>query len=59
MTRSSISAVYAVFIILLTVGIPLLLFFGTDEPSGILAAVLAFGILLSYTLYSNLLNRRS
>jgi hypothetical protein len=59
MTRSAISALYAVFLILLTVGIPLLLFFGTDEPTGILAAVLSFGVLLSYTLYSNLLNRRS
>ncbi|WP_027414741.1 hypothetical protein [Aneurinibacillus terranovensis] len=60
MTRSAISALYTIFLVAVTIGIPLLIFFGTDEPvAGLLAAVLSFIVLLSYMLYANLLNRRS
>lgn len=58
MTRTAISAVYKVFIIAVTVGIPLLLYFGSGGMAGLLAAILSFGVLASYALYADMLNRR-
>ncbi|BAU26887.1 hypothetical protein DFP93_12735 [Aneurinibacillus soli] len=59
MTRTAISAVYKLLIIVVTVGIPLLLYFGSGSTAGLLAAVLSFGVLASYALYADLLNRRN
>ncbi|WP_047150516.1 hypothetical protein [Aneurinibacillus tyrosinisolvens] len=59
MTRSTISFMYNIFLVVITFGIPLLIFFGSDHLiTGLLAAVLSFIVLASYALYSGLLNRR-
>jgi hypothetical protein len=60
MTRSAISAIYKILIIAVTIGIPLMLYYGSnDQPAGLLAAILSFGVLISYALYADLLNRRN
>lgn len=60
MHRSALSNVYTIFLVLTIVGIPLLLFLGTDQPLfGFLAGIIAFGILFSYALYSRILQKRN
>lgn len=60
MARSAIYTLYMLVVIALTVGIPLTLYYGSNNPmAGLLAAILSFGILASYALYANLLNRRN
>lgn len=60
MQRSIWSNVYTVLLILSIIGIPLLLFLASDQPLfGFLSAIISFGILLSYGLYSRILARRN
>lgn len=60
MARSTIYTLYMAAIILLTIGVPLTLYYGSsDKTVGFLAAVLSFGVLASYVIYANLLNRRN
>jgi hypothetical protein len=60
MTRSTISALYNILIIAVTIGIPLMLYYGSSDPmAGLIAAILSFGVLISYALYADLLNRRN
>jgi hypothetical protein len=51
---------YTIFLVLAIIGVPLLLFLGTDQPLfGFIAAIIAFGILFSFALYSRLLAKRN
>ncbi|HBI04628.1 MAG TPA: hypothetical protein DDY49_11435 [Paenibacillaceae bacterium] len=60
MHRSALSNLYTIFLVLAILGVPLLLFLGTDQPLfGFFAAIIAFGILFSYGLYSRLLQKRN
>ncbi|MFT9848958.1 hypothetical protein [Aneurinibacillus sp. REN35] len=60
MARSTIYTLYMIAVIALTIGVPLMLYYGSnDKLAGMLAAVLSFGVLASYVLYGNLLNRRN
>jgi hypothetical protein len=60
MARDTIYTLYMVVIIAITIGIPLMLYYGSDDSlSGLLAAVLSFVVLASYVLYTGLLNRRN
>lgn len=60
MQRSAMSNLYNVVLIVAVVGVPLLLYLGSSNPIyGFLGAILSFGVLLSYFLYCNLLDRRN
>ncbi|ERI09620.1 hypothetical protein [Aneurinibacillus aneurinilyticus] len=60
MARSTIYTLYMLVIIVLTIGVPLTLYYGSnDRTAGFLGAILSFGILASYAFYANLLNRRN
>ena len=60
MQRSAMSNLYNIILIVATVGVPLLLYLGSSDPLyGFLGAILSFGILLSYFLYGNLLEKRN
>lgn len=57
--KSAMSNIYTVLLIVATVGVPLLLYLGSSNAMyGFLGAILSFGILLSYFLYCNLLDKR-
>lgn len=60
MQKSALSMLYNALLILAIIGVPLLIMFGTDEPLfGFIAALIAFGILLSYALYTRILQKRN
>ncbi|MED0675124.1 hypothetical protein ABEV55_13395 [Aneurinibacillus thermoaerophilus] len=60
MTRTAIYTVYMLLLIAVTIGIPFMLYYGSNDPiAGFIAAILSFGVLASYAIYGHLLNRRN
>ncbi|MEW9671932.1 hypothetical protein [Ammoniphilus sp. 3BR4] len=60
MTRSTANILYIAFLVLMTLVLPALLLWGTSASiEGIIAAVLSFGTMAAYVVYTLILGNRN
>ncbi|RXT05744.1 hypothetical protein [Ammoniphilus sp. CFH 90114] len=60
MSRTTINILYIAFLVVMTLILPLLLLWGTGGSlEGIIAAVLSFGTMASYLVYTLILGARN
>lgn len=60
MTRNTVNILYIAFLVLMTLVLPALLLWGTRASiEGIIGAILSFGIMAAYVVYTLILGTRN